>query len=149
MAKKRKSSRSSALGRTVRVDSEVMAELRDYAGTCKITVGAVVRRLAFGLPMVDVSQPKDDECGNCRVELNQPDDPRTLDCGGDCLNCMANAGDPDCRVRIAYIVAADCVPTDWADPLLSAVRPLTDDTTRIAIDGLLRSIRNRIHALRE
>lgn len=33
-------------------------------------------------------------CGICKRPLNQPDDPTTEDCGGDCLRCMADAGDP-------------------------------------------------------
>lgn len=35
-------------------------------------------------------------CNICGRILNQPDDPSTLDCGGDCQRCMAAAGDPDC-----------------------------------------------------
>lgn len=36
-------------------------------------------------------------CHFCRRLLDQPDDPTTLDCGGDCLKCMAEiAEDPDC-----------------------------------------------------
>lgn len=36
-------------------------------------------------------------CSICGVELDQPDKPLTLDCGGDCVECMADAGDPDCQ----------------------------------------------------
>jgi hypothetical protein len=35
-------------------------------------------------------------CGICGQELNVPFKPETLDCGGHCLNCMADAGDPEC-----------------------------------------------------
>lgn len=35
-------------------------------------------------------------CNICGVKLNQPDKRETEDCGGDCLKCMAQAGDPDC-----------------------------------------------------
>jgi len=35
-------------------------------------------------------------CGICGRPLNLKDDPTSLDCGGDCLRCMAEAGDPDC-----------------------------------------------------
>lgn len=41
--------------------------------------------------MADVKQ-----CNSCKRPLDQPDDPRSLDCGGDCRQCMADAGDPDC-----------------------------------------------------
>jgi hypothetical protein len=34
-------------------------------------------------------------CGICKRELNVASDPTTEDCGGDCLRCMADAGDPD------------------------------------------------------
>ncbi len=29
------------------------------------------------------------KCTICKRELNDPDDPSTGDCGGDCLRCMA------------------------------------------------------------
>jgi anti-anti-sigma factor len=35
-------------------------------------------------------------CRICGQELNVPLKPETLDCGGDCLKCMANSGDPVC-----------------------------------------------------
>lgn len=35
-------------------------------------------------------------CQICKRELNQENDPTTEDCGGDCLKCMASAGDPEC-----------------------------------------------------
>jgi hypothetical protein len=37
------------------------------------------------------------KCGICGVELTQEDvRAPTMDCGGDCLRCMADSGDPDC-----------------------------------------------------
>ncbi len=33
-------------------------------------------------------------CQICKRALNVKDDPSTEDCGGDCLRCMAEAGDP-------------------------------------------------------
>jgi hypothetical protein len=35
-------------------------------------------------------------CLICKRLLNNPNDPLSMDCGGDCLQCMADAGDPDC-----------------------------------------------------
>ena len=35
-------------------------------------------------------------CRICGQELNVPLRPETLDCGGDCLKCMADSGDPEC-----------------------------------------------------
>jgi hypothetical protein len=40
-------------------------------------------------------------CSICKVELNVEGRPETLDCGGDCLACMAFIGnDPDCVATI-------------------------------------------------
>ena len=36
-------------------------------------------------------------CGICGQELNVPLNPETLDCGGDCLKCMNDSGDPECE----------------------------------------------------
>jgi hypothetical protein len=36
-------------------------------------------------------------CGICNQELNIPLRPETLDCGGHCLKCMADFGDPECE----------------------------------------------------
>jgi len=46
-------------------------------------------------------------CHICNRELNNPTDPRSTDCGGDCLECMADAGDPDCIEEIQKIEAAE------------------------------------------
>jgi hypothetical protein len=36
------------------------------------------------------------KCLICGTELNQPEDPGTVDCGGDCRRCMARVAlDPD------------------------------------------------------
>lgn len=36
-------------------------------------------------------------CGICKLALDRPGVPESLDCGGDCLRCMAEVGeDPDC-----------------------------------------------------
>lgn len=35
------------------------------------------------------------QCGICKRSLDNPDDPLSKDCGGDCVDCMAEAGDPD------------------------------------------------------
>ena len=45
-------------------------------------------------------------CLICRRLLDQPDDETTLDCGGDCLRCMAEIGeDPDCIKALPEIEA--------------------------------------------
>jgi hypothetical protein len=40
------------------------------------------------------------KCGICKRELDVVGDETTLDCGGDCLRCMAEAGDPECRMHM-------------------------------------------------
>lgn len=44
-------------------------------------------------------------CGICKRELNNVKDPRSVDCGGHCLQCMADAGDPDCVAEIQRVEA--------------------------------------------
>ena len=34
------------------------------------------------------------QCRICNKELNNPKDKTSENCGGDCLRCMADAGDP-------------------------------------------------------
>jgi hypothetical protein len=34
-------------------------------------------------------------------DRKEGDDPRSIDCGGDCLNCMSEAGDPECQGEVA------------------------------------------------
>lgn len=42
-------------------------------------------------------------CNICRRALNRDGDPLSRDCGGDCLACMAEAGDPECIASVAAI----------------------------------------------
>jgi hypothetical protein len=39
----------------------------------------------------------------CGRELNNPNDPTTEDCGGDCLKCMAQCNDYECMAAMAKI----------------------------------------------
>ncbi|SRR6266540_3774845 len=41
------------------------------------------------------SLPRFGRCQTCTRPLDQPDDPSSLNCGGDCARCVALAGDPD------------------------------------------------------
>jgi len=34
-------------------------------------------------------------CNICGREMDVPGEPQSRDCGGDCLVCMSEAGDPD------------------------------------------------------
>ncbi len=40
-------------------------------------------------------------CNICKAPLGMT--PMHEDCGGDCLSCMAAAGDTDCQVKLAFI----------------------------------------------
>jgi hypothetical protein len=51
-------------------------------------------------PFYIISEP---ECNICGRTLDDPSDPTTEDCGGDCLRCMAEAGDPDCIAAMAEL----------------------------------------------
>lgn len=42
-------------------------------------------------------------CVICKRKLNQRGKPDTRDCGGDCLRCMAESGDPDCEETMKEI----------------------------------------------
>jgi len=44
-------------------------------------------------------------CNICHQLLNQPSDPLSMDCGGDCVKCMADAGDPDCIATVEQVKA--------------------------------------------
>lgn len=47
-------------------------------------------------------------CSICKRLLNDPKDPTTQDCGGDCLRCMAEVGeDPDCIQAMAAVTDGD------------------------------------------
>lgn len=40
-------------------------------------------------------------CNICKRALDNPADPTTKDCGGDCLRCMAEIGDdPECQAEL-------------------------------------------------
>jgi hypothetical protein len=53
------------------------------------------------------------KCDTCGRLLDVPSDPRSTNCGGDCLQCMADAGDPDCIKSIAALcICARCAKYD-------------------------------------
>lgn len=43
-------------------------------------------------------------CSSCQRLLNVPGDATSVDCGGDCVRCMADAGDPDCVRVMAEVI---------------------------------------------
>lgn len=44
-------------------------------------------------------------CKTCGVLMGQPDQPGTVNCGGDCCKCMADSGDQDCIEALARAIA--------------------------------------------
>lgn len=54
---------------------------------------------AVGIEVVTEDRPDAGKCGICGRTLNDGT-PESLDCGGDCLRCMADAGDPDAQAAL-------------------------------------------------
>lgn len=95
-------------------------------------------------------------CTICKTLLNRPDDPTTEDCGGDCLRCMAEAGDPEClmsmlRIRSASRFFSNFTPSDEERMRASALasfpgykcfvdRPVALSWVSINEDGILESV---------
>lgn len=69
------------------------------------------------------------KCGICGRLLDQPGDPLSVDCGGDCWGCIgeieADMGDPVSLAKVREESAAGLRP-DWADPGASPLRPRAD-----------------------
>ncbi len=59
------------------------------------------------------------KCGICGRLLDQPGDPLSVDCGGDCWGCTggieADMGDPASLAKVREESAAGLRP-DWVDP---------------------------------
>ena len=43
-------------------------------------------------------------CVRCGKVLDNPEDPSSRDCGGDCVECMAEVGDPGCQQTMYEIL---------------------------------------------
>ena len=72
-------------------------------------------------------------CAICRKRLNNPSDPiLSRDCGGDCLRCMAEAGDPECMEARAAAFAS--IAAKRGDPYVSAYT-----ASKHGVLGLVRS----------
>lgn len=50
--------------------------------------------------------PEPARCAICKRLLGNPEDPASVNCGGDCLQCMADCGDPDCIAAIEALKIA-------------------------------------------
>ena len=51
-------------------------------------------------------------CSICNRALDVADDPYSLNCGGDCLMCLAEARDPDCVRMVLEIAKKDAKRLD-------------------------------------
>lgn len=53
------------------------------------------------LPQTELASSRPTHCGMCSRELNIATDPLSRDCGGDCLQCVAESGDEDAIASLA------------------------------------------------
>ncbi|MCA8050806.1 hypothetical protein [Burkholderia arboris] len=60
-------------------------------------IGYLIRRLKVA---------GQDQCRICGRALDNPEDPLSEDCGGDCLKCMADCGDPHCVDAVERITVS-------------------------------------------
>jgi len=60
-------------------------------------------------------------CGICDRELNKDENSPAYNCGGDCRECMAGAGDPDCIASLTVI---------WLDEFYDKVRTEVEFTVK-------------------
>lgn len=51
-------------------------------------------------------EKSDKHCATCGKELDHPKDETSMNCGGDCVECMADAGDPECVEHMNQIKKA-------------------------------------------
>lgn len=75
--------------------------------------------------MIHTRHPTPEPATNCGI-CNRPlgTSPDTVDCGGDCLRCMAEAGDPDC---ILHMLIINCKQMKAALELVNATITYTSD----------------------
>ncbi len=60
-------------------------------------------------PAQQPGEPLGRSCQMCGRPLENANDPLSADCGGDCLNCLADCGDPDCIAAIEALKRTDKV----------------------------------------
>jgi anti-anti-sigma factor len=83
---------SSGLGAIVRLKVSAMSR-----GRCTLELRNLTPRVKQLLTITNLLQlfSATSRCRICGQELNIPLKPETRDCGGDCLKCMADSGDPE------------------------------------------------------
>lgn len=81
------------------------------------------RRPTSAMLMVDGTETLPMKCGICGRQLDQPGDPLSIDCGGDCWGCIgeieADMGDAESTKRVREEFARGLRP-DWIDPVTSS-----------------------------
>lgn len=81
------------------------------------------------------------ECSICHRALNQLDDPFSVDCGGDCIVCMADADDPDCVKGLIEIAHKAMPPRlDRANQPYEVVLDRVISYSSRSIDGDVRPL---------
>lgn len=75
-----------------------MREFAKKAKLVKCACGAVGDKLSLAK---DADIPK--RCQMCKRVLDNPLDPTTKDCGGDCLKCVAECFDEDAMAELAAL----------------------------------------------
>lgn len=78
---------------------------------------------------------QDGNCRICNVPLNQPDDPATKDCGGDCLSCMASVGDEQCQRELDEARARKAGWNNFEDAEDSALLVVAHDDRPVHFTG--------------
>jgi hypothetical protein len=80
----------------------------------------------------------DSTCHICKRELNDPNDPTTLDCGGDCLRCMSEAGDTSCERDMILITALQHIAEERTehDCMSDPSHATTTPCKRVAAEAL-------------
>jgi hypothetical protein len=68
-----------------------------WNGTTEMTHAGIERALARQFALLQGAE----RCLTCHRVLNVANEPGSLDCGGDCRQCMVLAGDPDCARALA------------------------------------------------
>ncbi len=73
---------------------------RGILDTVALTLGAGLKRRLQEMGRPNAGSPEPERCSLCTTPLDVPGRPWTQNCGGDCLACMAEAGDPDCAAAL-------------------------------------------------
>lgn len=82
--------------------------------------------------------PSEAKCRICGRPLDNPSDPLSGDCGGDCLQCMADAGDLDCQAAVDA-AAADLGAKDAEQVVIESLRTQLAEGKRLLREEMKRT----------